>query len=186
MSAWLRVSSYPSAFLWEELEEELQNRVLSPEKFFLMARHLIPSDKTIKALKPGATDDDGAPVKRLNDGDGLFLMLWVKGGAHGWRFQYTLNGRRNILSLGTYPDTGLALARRRADEARALVAAGIDCSLGVSASVTTPPVKEFFEVFMLGPAENGILNVEIVACLGGRCGKGNTDTTVRDVVRLHR
>ncbi|GAB1433852.1 hypothetical protein MASR2M32_00590 [Sphaerotilus sulfidivorans] len=67
-----------------------------------MARHLIPSDKTIKALKPGATDDDGAPVKRLNDGDGLFLMLWVKGGAHGWRFQYTLNGRRNILSLGTY------------------------------------------------------------------------------------
>ena len=128
MSAWLRVSSCPSVFLWEELEEELQNRVLSPEKFFLMARHLIPSDKTIKALKPGATDDDGAPVKRLNDGDGLFLMLWVKGGAHGWRFQYTLNGRRNILSLGTYPDTGLALARRRADEARALVAAGIDPS----------------------------------------------------------
>jgi hypothetical protein len=92
-----------------------------------MARYLIPSDKTIKALKPGAVDSDGKPVKRLNDGDGLFLLMSARGSL-AWRFWYTLNGRPNILSLGTYPDTGLALARRKADEARALVAAGTDPS----------------------------------------------------------
>lgn len=87
-----------------------------------MARHLIPSDASIKAIKPGD------PRKRLNDGAGLHLLLFVKGGAHGWRLAYSLNGRRNILSLGTYPDTGLALARRKADEARKLIREGTDPS----------------------------------------------------------
>ncbi|MFN3812616.1 MAG: tyrosine-type recombinase/integrase [Roseateles asaccharophilus] len=87
-----------------------------------MAKYLIPSDKTLKAIKP---DDER---KRINDGEGLYLQLFVKGGSHGWRFAYSLAGRRNILSLGTYPDTGLALARQKADEARRLVAEGQDPS----------------------------------------------------------
>jgi hypothetical protein len=87
-----------------------------------VAKYLIPSDKTLKAIKP---DDER---KRINDGEGLYLQLFVKGGSHGWRFAYSLAGRRNILSLGTYPDTGLALARQKADEARRLVAEGQDPS----------------------------------------------------------
>ena len=87
-----------------------------------MARNLIPSDASIKAIKPGD------PRKRLNDGDGLHLLLFVKGGAHGWRLAYTFNGTRNILSLGTYPDSGLSLARRKADEARKLIREGTDPS----------------------------------------------------------
>ena len=87
-----------------------------------MARHLIPSDATLRAIKPGD------PRKRLNDGDGLHLLLFVKGGAHGWRLAYTFNGARNILSLGTYPDTGLSLARRKANEARKLIQEGTDPS----------------------------------------------------------
>lgn len=87
-----------------------------------MARHLIPSDKTIRAIKPG---DER---QRLSDGDGLYLQLFVKGGSHGWRFAYSYAGRRNILSLGTYPDTGLALARTKADEARRLLSEGKDPS----------------------------------------------------------
>lgn len=87
-----------------------------------VARYLIPSDKTIRSIKPGD------PRKRLNDGDGLFLLLFVKGGAHGWRFAYSLAGARNNISLGTYPDTGLALARQKADEARKLVSEGKDPS----------------------------------------------------------
>jgi integrase len=55
-------------------------------------------------------------------------LLFVKGGAHGWRFDYSHAGTRKTLSLGTYPDTGLALARKNAIEARELVAAGIDPS----------------------------------------------------------
>ena len=87
-----------------------------------MARDLIPSDATLRAIKPGDVR------KRINDGDGLHLLLFVKGGAHGWRLAYSHAGRRNVLSLGTYPDTGLALARKLADEARKLLREGVDPS----------------------------------------------------------
>ena len=87
-----------------------------------MARNLIPSDATIKAVRAGDSR------KRLTDGDGLYLLLFVKGGAHGWRFDYSFHARRKTLSFGTYPDTSLALARRKADAARQLVAEGIDPS----------------------------------------------------------
>jgi integrase len=87
-----------------------------------MAHHLIASNATIKAVKPGDARN------RLSDGAGLYLRLFVKGGSHGWRFDYSLNGRRNTLSLGTYPATGLALARKKAEAARELVSAGKDPS----------------------------------------------------------
>jgi integrase len=87
-----------------------------------MAKKLIPGDATIKAVKPGD------PRARLNDGEGLYLLLFVKGGAHGWRFDYSVGGRRKTLSLGTYPDTSLTLARKKADEYRKLVAEGTDPS----------------------------------------------------------
>lgn len=87
-----------------------------------MARDLIPGDITLRSIKPGD------PRKRLNDGGGLYLRLFVKGGSHGWRLDYTFNGLRKNLSLGTYPDTGLALARKKADDARKLVRQGIDPS----------------------------------------------------------
>jgi integrase len=87
-----------------------------------MARSLIPSDTTIRTIKAGD------PRKRLSDGDGLYLLLFVKGGAHGWRLDYTIHGRRKTLSLGTYPDTGLKAARAKAERARELVAAEVDPS----------------------------------------------------------
>ena len=71
-----------------------------------MARYLIPSDTFLKAIKPGD------PRKRISDGDGLVLLLFVKPGEHGWRFDYRFAGRRNMLSFGNYPDTTLAIARR--------------------------------------------------------------------------
>ena len=87
-----------------------------------MAKNLIPGDTTIKAIKPGD------PRARLNDGQGLYLLLFVKGGAHGWRFDYSIGGRRKTLSLGTYPTPSLKLARQKADEYRKLVAEGTDPS----------------------------------------------------------
>jgi hypothetical protein len=87
-----------------------------------MARYLIPSDTSIKAIKPGD------PRKRISDGDGLVLLLFVKPGEHGWRFDYRFAGRRNMLSFGNYPDTRLAIARRKADAARRLLAEGFDPS----------------------------------------------------------
>ena len=87
-----------------------------------MPRHLISSDSTIKGVR------GGDPRKRLSDGDGLYLLLFVKGGAHGWRLDYSFQGRRKTLSLGTYPSTTLAIARRKADAAREKVADGLDPS----------------------------------------------------------
>ena len=92
------------------------------QKSSCMPRDLIPGDATLRAIKPGD------PRKRLSDGDGLYLRLFVKGGSHGWRLDYTFEGVRKNLSLGIYPDTSLALARRKADEARRLVSAGTDPS----------------------------------------------------------
>jgi integrase len=87
-----------------------------------MRRNTISSDSAIRAIKPGDAR------KRLSDGDGLFLLLFVNGGLHGWRFDYRFGGKRKMLSLGVYPDTSLALARRKADEARRLLAEGINPS----------------------------------------------------------
>lgn len=65
---------------------------------------------------------------------------------------------------------------------RLMVVAGVNCANASNA--TLPPVQEFFEVFVLGPGENGLLNVEVTACLGGSCGGGHLDTQVQDIVRL--
>lgn len=85
-----------------------------------MPRNLL-TDKTIqKAAKDGQ--------KRLTDGDGLYILFNVNGGSHGWRLDYSFEGKRKTLSLGTYPDTGLALARSKAGECRQMVAQGVDPS----------------------------------------------------------
>ena len=63
----------------------------------------------------------------IKDGDGLTLIARPDG-AGWWRLRYWLSSRENRLSLGTYPEVPLKLARERRDEARRLVAAGTDPS----------------------------------------------------------
>lgn len=87
-----------------------------------MPQHLIPSAATLRAIKPGH------PQRRLSDGAGLYLLLFVNGGSHGWRLDYSIHGRRKTLSLGTYPEVSLSEARHKAAAARALVRQGIDPS----------------------------------------------------------
>ena len=77
------------------------------------------TDATIRAAKPTEK-----PYK-LSDGEGLYLLIKANG-ARLWRFKYRYAGKEKRLSLGTYPDTGLADARRKHGEARKLLAAGID------------------------------------------------------------
>ncbi|RAO75991.1 integrase [Dyella jiangningensis] len=64
------------------------------------------------------------PLK-LSDGAGLYLLL-NPNGSRWWRFDYRNGGKRKTLSMGTYPDTGLADAREKRNEARRLLAAGVD------------------------------------------------------------
>ena len=57
------------------------------------------------------------------DRDGLYCFITPKG-AKSWRYDYRHAGRRLTLTIGRFPDVGLALARKRLSEARAAVAAG--------------------------------------------------------------
>lgn len=84
------------------------------------------SDTTLRTLKVNVELVDGK--KRLDDGGGLYLLLAVKGGGRAWRFDYTFEGKRKTISLGTYPDTTLKLARKKAEAARRDVAEGLDPS----------------------------------------------------------
>jgi hypothetical protein len=63
----------------------------------------------------------------LFDGLGLFLEI-APTGSKLWRLKYRHDGRENRLALGAHPDTSLKLARERRDDARRLLAAGIDPS----------------------------------------------------------
>jgi integrase len=67
------------------------------------------------------------PVKdyKLSDGGGLYLYVMVKG-YRWWRYLFRFDGRPRQLSLGVYPQVSLKEARERRDEARRLVAQGID------------------------------------------------------------
>ena len=62
---------------------------------------------------------------KLGDEKGLYLLI---GPGKYWRFDYRYLGRRKTLSFGVYPDVPLKLARARRDEARQLLARGIDPS----------------------------------------------------------
>ena len=77
------------------------------------------TDTTIRKAKP--TDK----AQRLPDGGGLYLELSPAGGKW-WRLKYRFDGIEKRISLGTYPDTSLASARAKRDEARKLLAAGVD------------------------------------------------------------
>lgn len=61
----------------------------------------------------------------LGDSDGLTLNVTARGGKV-WLFRYYWAGKQKRMSLGSYPQIGLKEARTRRDEARALVAQGIN------------------------------------------------------------
>ncbi|WP_261546082.1 tyrosine-type recombinase/integrase [Burkholderia multivorans] len=77
------------------------------------------TDTTIRNTKPAAK-----PVK-LFDGGGLFLLV-TPAGQRYWRLKYRTAGKEKLLALGVYPEVTLATARRKRDEAREKLAAGID------------------------------------------------------------
>ena len=66
------------------------------------------------------------PIK-LADERGMYLFCTPAGGRL-WRFKYRYAGKEKLLALGAYPDLSLAKAREARDEARKMLAQGIDPS----------------------------------------------------------
>ncbi len=64
---------------------------------------------------------------KVFDERGLFLLVTPTGGRL-WRFRYRLGGVEKLLTLGAYPDVPLKRAREKREDARKLVADGIDPS----------------------------------------------------------
>ena len=77
------------------------------------------TDTAVRNAKPATTPH------KLADGGGMYLLTKPTGGKL-WRLDYRHGGKRKTLALGVYPDVSLADARQRRDEARRLLAQGID------------------------------------------------------------
>ncbi|MBF0417124.1 MAG: integrase arm-type DNA-binding domain-containing protein [Magnetococcales bacterium] len=77
------------------------------------------TDTQLRNLKPAS-----AP-KSVADERGLSILVQPNG-AKWWRFRYRFDGKQKLLALGIYPDVSLKQAREKRDEARRLLAEGID------------------------------------------------------------
>jgi len=72
--------------------------------------------KQVKQVKPAGD--------KHSDGQGMYLLVTSAG--KYWRFDYRFLGKRKTLALGVYPAVSLAKARARRQEARELLADGVD------------------------------------------------------------
>src|ERR1700733_10324569 len=73
----------------------------------------------LKNLAPKAT------LYRVADANGLCLEV-SPNGAKIWRYRYRFAGTASMVALGKYPAVSLLDARRKRDEARALLVAGVN------------------------------------------------------------
>lgn len=80
------------------------------------------TEKQVRNIKPLRYS------QKVTDGRGLYLLVAANGGRY-WRYDYRFEDRRKTLALGIYPDVPLDRARVRHQEARSLLARGIDPSV---------------------------------------------------------
>ena len=98
------------------------------------------TDTKIRTAKPSPKD------YKLFDGGGLYLLVTTTGGKL-WHLKYRIEGKEKKLTLGSYPDVSLVEARQKRDQARALVASGVDPNDTKKAQkVAGTEEKETFEV----------------------------------------
>lgn len=77
------------------------------------------TDTKCKTVKPGEKP------QKVADEKGLYLHV-MPNGAKYWRMDYRYADKRRTYAIGVYPDTTLAKARAKRDEARSMLADGID------------------------------------------------------------
>lgn len=111
------------------------------------------TDTAVKAAKPRQKE------YKIADERGLYLLVRPSGGKL-WKLKYRHVGKEKKLSLGAYPDVGLAKARKLRDSARERLADGHDPALEkkkakfaarLSAGITFASVaREYIDSKMIG------------------------------------
>ena len=97
------------------------------------------TERGVQTAKPG----------RHGDGDGLHLVV-SETGRKKWVLRYQVAGVRKDKGLGGYPAVGLKDARERANEARKLVARGVDpIEADRAARKAAKPIPTFAEIAKL-------------------------------------
>jgi integrase len=81
----------------------------------------------LSALECKNATSNGAAIRKLHDGDGLYLWLYADGRKY-WRMRYWQHGKEKSLSVGVYPKVSLSDARRKSEEVRQHLKAGKDPS----------------------------------------------------------
>ncbi|KNC90884.1 tyrosine-type recombinase/integrase [Trabulsiella odontotermitis] len=97
------------------------------------------TDAKIRATKP-----DEKPYK-LADSGNMFLLVHPNGSKY-WRLRYRHLGKEKTLALGQYPEVSLSEAREKRDEARKLIADGIDPCEQRRAKKAVPDAVNTFEL----------------------------------------
>ena len=77
---------------------------------------------------------------KVFDGRGLFLLI-KPSGTKGWRFKYFYSGKEKLLAFGIYPEVSLKAAREQCDEARKLIAQGINPAINRKTSAAVIPLS---------------------------------------------
>jgi integrase len=65
-------------------------------------------------------------IQKISDGNGLYAYLGTKSRGVSWQMAYRFGGKQKVFTIGRYPETGLAEARKKCFEARQLLEHGID------------------------------------------------------------
>lgn len=77
------------------------------------------TDTQLRQLKPKEKPS------KIADGGGLLIHV-TPNGSKLWRLRYRFDGVEKLMALGAYPDVSLARAREKRQDAKALLADGID------------------------------------------------------------
>jgi hypothetical protein len=69
------------------------------------------TDAKLRAVK------SNGKIQKISDGSGLYAYLGAKGKKISWQVAYRFGGKQKVLTLGRYPEVGLAEARKRCFDA---------------------------------------------------------------------
>ncbi len=114
-------SIYINLLMWVQLWVYPGSIMFVPHRTFERTLIMALSYVKVRAAQPEIK------VYKLADGEGMVLLVHPNGSKY-WSLRYRFGGNEKILALGKYPQESLADARTRRDEARKLLANGVDPS----------------------------------------------------------